>query len=271
MHSSILPDQSKNASNLKSKGIKLHGHQGSLEVNLGAPFQILLDADSDVETPSPLTLTFDFPKPPLSPLRATTEWTDSDSDSDAEFEPEPFDDSQYITVFSDSPFYAPHPPPTFQTTFDIPPVPFAFQSSTAADDFSPESSVIQFRAELERILPSELKKDLFLIAEECLKGMDEELFSAPMDAFMDVCLSRLRPATSIPGRPPSADGPENSSKSGDASASLPKYYLASFLDLDRHDVTSLDPSLRELFCKRALSIGSRQASPAAARGITTFL
>ncbi|KAJ6593213.1 hypothetical protein B0H19DRAFT_1089417 [Mycena capillaripes] len=255
---------SMNASGRKSKDAKLQGHQGALQVNLGPPFHLLQDADSDVETPSPLTLCFEFPKPPSSPLHATTEWTDSDSDSDVESESHFFDDdSQYISIPCESPFYSPHSRPTFQKTFDIPPVPFAPQPPTTDEDDS-EDFASQFRAELECILPSEVMKDLFLIDEECLKGMDEELFSAPMDAFMDVCLSRLRPTATISGQR-RRDVPKIVEES---SARLPTYYLVSFLDMQRQD--SLPTALRELFCKRAMSAG-QQASPATARQIIPFL
>ncbi|KAJ6491604.1 hypothetical protein C8R47DRAFT_434509 [Mycena vitilis] len=176
----------------KSKDTKLRGHRGVLEVNLGPPFHLLLDADSDLETPSPLTICFDFPKPPASPLRAT-EWTDSDTDSDSDAEPHVLDEAQYISIPHDSPFYCAPPPPAFQNAFDISPV--AVASPPLTDD--EEHATAQFRTELQRILPSDLKNELFLIDEDCLRGIDEELFSAPLDAFMDVCLARLRPATAV--------------------------------------------------------------------------
>ncbi|KAJ7799987.1 hypothetical protein B0H14DRAFT_1699045 [Mycena olivaceomarginata] len=260
MHSTVCREFQ--SGGLKSKGIK---PRGTLEVNLGTPFHLLLDADSDVETPSPLTLCFDFPKPPSesSPLREMSEWSDdSDSDSDSELDLES-DDSQYISISSDSPFYTAHPPVAFQTTFDVPLVPFPSKPLLDDANYS-EASVAQSRAELERVLPSEVKKDLFLVDEGCLRSMGDELFSTPIDAFMDVCLSRLRSTTSIPS-------PNSSSKSGGASAPFPKYYLASFLDLDRCDASSLDPSLRALFCKRALSARHPQAIPAAAPGVIPFL
>ncbi|KAJ7817268.1 hypothetical protein B0H14DRAFT_1388283 [Mycena olivaceomarginata] len=192
-----------------------------------------------------------------------SEWSDdSDSDSDSELDLES-DDSQYISISSDSPFYTAHPPVAFQTTFDVPPVPFPSKPLLDAASYS-KASVAQFRAEIERVFPPEVKKDLFLVDEGCLRGMDDELFSTPIDASMDVCLSRLRSTASIPS-------PSSSSKSGGASAPFPKYYLASFLDLNRCDASSLDPSLRALFCKRALSARRPQASPAAAPGIILFL
>ncbi|KAF8161738.1 hypothetical protein K438DRAFT_305985 [Mycena galopus ATCC 62051] len=236
MHSTICPEfQPMKASGRKSKGAML---QGALEVNLGGSFRILMDADSDVETPSPLTLCFEFPKPPSSPLGVTTEWPDSDSDS----EPVSFDDPQYIVISPDSPLYSPHPPPTFQKTFDIPRVPFLSKPLLDDERYS-ESSVAQFRAELERIVSPQVQQNLFLVDEASLRGMDKDLFAAPMDTFMDVCLARLQPAPSIPT---SADALQNSSEPGDASTPFPRYYLASFLDLDRCD-PPLEPSLRELF------------------------
>ncbi|KAJ7742376.1 hypothetical protein B0H14DRAFT_470829 [Mycena olivaceomarginata] len=78
------------------------------------------------------------------------------------------------------------------------------------------------------------------VDEECLRNMGDELLSTPIDAFMDVCLSRLRFTTSIPS-------PNSSSNSGGASAPFPKYYLAPFFDLDQCDASSLDPSRRALF------------------------
>ncbi|KAJ7799975.1 hypothetical protein B0H14DRAFT_1698722 [Mycena olivaceomarginata] len=146
-----------------------------------------------------------------------SEWSDdSDSDSDSELDLES-DDSQYISISSDSPFYIAHPPVAFQTTFDVPLVPFP--SKPLLDANYSEASVAQSRAEFERV-----KKVLFLVDEGCLRKMGDELFSTPIDAFMDVCLSRLRFITSIPS-------PNSSSKSGGASAPCPKYYLALFLDV----------------------------------------
>ncbi|KAJ7251142.1 hypothetical protein B0H12DRAFT_649850 [Mycena haematopus] len=261
MPSTICPDfQPMKASGMKSKGGAL---QGTLEINLGSPFRILLAADSGLETPSPLTLCFDFPKPPSSPLGITTEWTDSDSDSEAQFQPAFFNDPQYIIISPDSPLYSPHPPPTFQTTFEIPRVPFP--SKPLLDGDYSESAVAFFRAELEHILPSQAKKDLFLVDEAALRGMDEELFAAPLDEFMAACLALLQLAPST--RPP----PPNSSESNDTSPPFPRYYLASFLDLDRPDASPLDPSLRELFRKRTLLTSRSQASPAAKRETIPFL
>ncbi|KAJ7840537.1 hypothetical protein B0H14DRAFT_3869469, partial [Mycena olivaceomarginata] len=151
-----------------------------------------------------------------------SEWSDdSDSDSDSELDLES-DNSQYISISSDSPFYAAHPPVAFQTMSDVPLVPVP--SKPLLDDAH----------------YSEASKDLFLVDEGCLRNMGDEIFSTPIDAFMDVCLSRLRSTTSIPS-------PSSSSKSSDVSAPFPKYYLAPFLDLDRCEASSLDPSLRALF------------------------
>jgi hypothetical protein len=267
--------------------IVLLSQHGALQVNLGAPFHIILDTDSDLDTPSPLSLYFDFPKPPSSPLPVRpTDWTDSDSDSELESEyPNSSDDSQYISISSDSSFYVPPTPPTFRTTFDVPVVPFP-----CPDDVD-EDAAAQFRAELERVLPKEVKQDLFLIDDECLRGIDEELFWAPMDAFMDVCLARLRPATATSFSSERSDVPEDPSESSVSPspsssflpplliiacrfqarlARFPTYHLASFLDLQRHD--SLHPSLRDLFSKRACAMSTgRQASPATARKLITFL
>ncbi|KAJ7798658.1 hypothetical protein B0H14DRAFT_32035 [Mycena olivaceomarginata] len=80
----------------------------------------------------------------------------------------------------------------------------------------------QSRAELEHALPSEVKKGLFLLDEGCLRSMGDELFSTLIDAFMDVCLSRLRFTTSIPS-------PNTSSKSGGASVSAPSPLHPPFL------------------------------------------
>ncbi|KAJ7672072.1 hypothetical protein B0H17DRAFT_1208742 [Mycena rosella] len=197
----------------KSKG------QTPLQVNLGSPFRILLDVDgsrsplSDISTPSPLSICFDFKKS-SSPLRThvTTAWSDfhdSDSDSDEEEEADGSDASQYITILSDSPFYAPRSPPTFQVTFELPPlrrIPFACQALKCDE----KSAADLFHAEFERILPSEVMQELFLVDEESLQGMDDELYSAPLDAFMDVCLARLSPAT------PSTDVPATDSDEQDA-------------------------------------------------------
>ncbi|KAJ7798616.1 hypothetical protein B0H14DRAFT_31307 [Mycena olivaceomarginata] len=98
-----------------------------------------------------------------------SEWSDdSDSDSDSELDLES-DDSQYTSVSSDSPFYAAHPPVAFQTTFDVPLVPFP--SKPLLDVNYSEASVAQSRAEFERV-----KKDLFLVDEGCLRNMADELF-----------------------------------------------------------------------------------------------
>ncbi|KAJ7125376.1 hypothetical protein C8R44DRAFT_782951 [Mycena epipterygia] len=272
---------------------KLQDHRGALQVNLGSPFRIVIDVDSDLETPSPLSLCFDISKLTLSPLKTpTTPWSDfdSDSDSDTESELDSFEDAQDISIPWTSPFYSPPTPPTFQTVFDLPPLPEldaedAQIVSIPSDspfysppipatfkttfDLPPAGSIPftcyaleesnnaaeLFHAELERIIPTEVKKDLFLVDEECLQGMDEELFSAPMDAFMDVCLSRLRPAT----LPLSS----NEQHSADVAAVFPKYHLASFLDLQRLSASSLDPTLSALFSKRALSTTRWPASPVA--------
>ncbi|KAJ6497432.1 hypothetical protein C8R45DRAFT_1093811 [Mycena sanguinolenta] len=249
MHYTICPEfQSMKASGINSKSVEL---QGTLEIKLHGPFRILLDTDSDVETPSPLTLCFDFPKPPSSP--ATTEWTDSDSEASPVS-----DEPQYIAIPHDSPLYSPHLRPAFDKSFEIPRVPFPSQPRLDDEDYS-----AYFHAELEHILPSDVKKDLFLVDEASLRGMDDDVFAAPLDAFMAVCLARLQ----IPARPP----PRSSGESGDISARFPKYYLASFLDLDRSDASPLDPSLRELFCKRALLTTRSQASPATTRETIPFL
>ncbi|KAK7057762.1 hypothetical protein R3P38DRAFT_3546467 [Favolaschia claudopus] len=256
MHGSKF--QLKDASR-KPQSMKL---PGTLEVSLGAPFAILLTAsDSDLDTPSPLSLYFDLSKPPSSPLRATSEWSDSDSDSEAEFALETADDSQYITILSDSPFYVPHSPPSFQKSFDIPAVPSPSSSSSSLSA-SHKDSVAQFRADLEHIFPSEMKKSLFLVDEECLKSIDEELFSAPLDAFVDVCLARLRPNTLLPTRDSAVE----------FSTPSPKYHLASFLDLDGDDASSLHPSLRELFTKHTPSTSTGwPAYPRTGREALSFL
>ncbi|KAJ7033406.1 hypothetical protein C8F04DRAFT_624058 [Mycena alexandri] len=128
--------------------------------------------------------------------------------------------------------------------------------------FESDSVAAQFHAELRHILPEQVQKDLFLIDEESLREMDDELFAAPMDAFIDLCLAKLRPPTPIPT--------EALEESDDASASCPTYYLASYLDPQRHDDAVLPPTIRSLFRKHTLST-SPQASPAAARQITPFL
>ncbi|KAJ7132995.1 hypothetical protein C8R46DRAFT_654177 [Mycena filopes] len=246
MYATIRPSAS------KPKGFQLQGEQGTLKVNLGAPFNLLLNADSDADTPSPLSICFDIPKSAPSPLRATsTEWTDSDSDSEPESDSD-VDDAQVIVILSDSPFYTPPSPPEFQTTFELPPLPPA--------SFESDSVAAQFHAELGHILPEEVQKDLFLIDEESLRQMGDELFAAPMDAFIDVCLTRLRPPT------PATQAPE----SEDASASCPTYYLASYLDPQRYADAVLAPAIRALFQKRTLST-CLQVGPAAARQITPFL
>ncbi|KAJ7750094.1 hypothetical protein DFH07DRAFT_550499 [Mycena maculata] len=237
---------------------KLHRHQGVLQVNLGPSFHVLLDVDSDVETPSPLTLHFDLPKPTSSPLKAQWADSDSDSDSDTESECDVSDDSQYISIPSDSPFYCPPTPPAFHTAFDLPTIgciPFACQALEGAEDYS-KSAAELFHAELEHLIPEEMKKDLFLVDGECLRSMDEELYLAPLDAFMDVCLARQRPATlSLPpidSRLQSPDVPQDSNEQEfiDPAALSPKYYLASFLDLQQLSGTSLHPSLRPLLQAR---------------------
>ncbi|KAJ7133741.1 hypothetical protein C8R43DRAFT_644918 [Mycena crocata] len=289
-------------------GRKSKNRKGALQVNLGPPFHLLTEIDSDAETPSPLTISFDFPKPKSFPLKThiITVWSDSDSDSDSDSEPPiddsqyivipsdspfyspptpptfqtvfdllPVDNSQYISISSDSPFYSPPAPPTFQTAFDLPPVgfmPFACQALGDADRTAAEL----FHAELDRILPEEVKKELFLVDEQCLKGMDRELFSAPMDAFMDASLPRLHPASSsmpLTGHERCPDVPEDSNEqeSVDSAALAPTYYLASFLDLRRQSVASLPPNLRGLFAQRAISTDKQPAIPAAVQQITPFL
>ncbi|KAJ7840524.1 hypothetical protein B0H14DRAFT_1058398 [Mycena olivaceomarginata] len=120
----------------------------------------------------------------------------------------------------------------------------------------------QSRAELERALPSEVKKGLFLLDEGCLRSMGDELFSTLIDAFMDVCLSRLRFTTSIPS-------PNTSSKSGGASTlsfrrlSRNIIWRRSSIWIDAMRVSWTLPCA-PFFCKRALSARRPQASPAGA-------
>ncbi|KAJ7935361.1 hypothetical protein B0H13DRAFT_2305016 [Mycena leptocephala] len=224
------------ASGRKTKDAK----HGALQVNLGAPFHILLDTDFDLDTPSPLSLYFDFPKPPSSPLPVRpTDWTDSDSDSELESEyPNSSDDSQYISISSDSSFYVPPTPPTFRTTFDVPVVPFPCPTTSTR-----RRRAVPRRARARSSQGGEAGS--FPDRRECLRGIDEELFWAPMDAFMDVCLARLRPATATSFSSERSDVPEDPSESFARLARFPTYHLASFLDLQRHD--SLHPSLRDLF------------------------
>ncbi|KAJ7840552.1 hypothetical protein B0H14DRAFT_3696100 [Mycena olivaceomarginata] len=91
----------------------------------------------------------------------------------------------------------------------------------------------------------------------CLRNMGDELFSTPIDVSAYPACDPLHPSS-----PPTAPA---------SLAPFPKYYLAPFLDLDRCDASSLDPSLRALFCKRALSARHPQAGPAAAPEIIPFL
>ncbi|KAJ7787368.1 hypothetical protein B0H14DRAFT_3893129 [Mycena olivaceomarginata] len=154
---------------------------------------------------------------------------DSDSDSDSELDLES-DDSQYISISSGSPFYAAHPPVAFQTTFDVPLVPVPSKPLLDDANYS-EASVAQFRAEIERVLPSEVKEDLFLVDEGCLRSSS---LRPSTRAFPEILLGAVpRPGSmrcgfpgSFPARP---------------------------------------------FCKRALSPRRPQASPAAAPGIIPFL
>ncbi|KAJ7721477.1 hypothetical protein B0H16DRAFT_1602484 [Mycena metata] len=244
---------------IKSKGFRVQGQKGALKVNLATPFQLLLDvdSDSDPETPSPLSVCFDLQKPASSPLR--TEWADSDdsdSSEEADFDSD-HEDSQVIVIPFYSPFYTPPSAPDFKTTFDdLPSLPSA--------SFESDSIAAQFHAELGHILPEQVQKDLFLIDEAALREMDDELFAAPMNAFIDVCLAQLRPPAPIPT--------QAQEESDDASASCPTYYLASYLDPQRYDDAVLPAAIRSLFHKRTLSAGLHvQASPAAARQITPFL
>ncbi|KAF7311422.1 hypothetical protein MKEN_01044400 [Mycena kentingensis (nom. inval.)] len=89
----------------------------------------LLDSDSDLDTPSPLTLCFDTDlhkhTPASSPLTASTtstegEWDYSDSDSDDSCDDT--DEGQVISIPASSAFHIPHPPPSFKTHFEVPPI-----------------------------------------------------------------------------------------------------------------------------------------------------
>ncbi|KAJ7198491.1 hypothetical protein GGX14DRAFT_665711 [Mycena pura] len=289
----VVTFQSSASGERKSRSLfKLRVPHSALQVNLGPPFQALLDADSDLETPSPLTLTFDVPTTAFSSLRAATGWADSDSDSEAEDTA----DEQVILVSSDSPFYTPPPRPTFQTTFNLPPVPCesqfiliapdspfyappptpafrtTFDLPSRSDEVCSSTSIAALlHAELSRILPPQVQKDLVLIDEECLSSMDEELVSAPLDAFIDVCLARLRPATPRLAEIQSADISAESGEQ-DSTDVLPQYHLASFLDLQRrYSVDIVQPELLDLFRKRAFPSQRSPASPATARRITPFL
>ncbi|KAJ7099359.1 hypothetical protein B0H15DRAFT_543869 [Mycena belliarum] len=263
----------------KPAAFKLQG----LQVNLGSPFRIvLLNVDSDVETPSPQSVCFDLRSSLTKTLPTTNEWSDFDCDSDSDSESDsPCDDSQYISIPPHSPFYVPHPPPTFQSTFNVPSVPDSTSESDGASydsqcisiwsdspfysaptpptlrstfDLPPvplvansRSITEDFHAELQRILPAEVKKDLFFVAEECLQGLDEELYTAPLDAFMDVCLARLRPATALPVN---------------AAALAPTCYLASFVEPKLHGAASLPPNFAGMFSKHTISTDRRRPGPA---------
>ncbi|KAJ6578917.1 hypothetical protein DFH09DRAFT_1148658 [Mycena vulgaris] len=223
------------------------------------------DSDSDSESNASDGVQFisilsdnPFYFPPTPPTFQTTfglpEWADSGSDFDSY---PGSDDSQYISIPSGSRFHSPTTPASFQTSFDLScasPVPSACQVLAGHEDCATCAAEL-FHAELQRVIPPGVKQELFLVDEECLRRMDGELFSAPMDAFMDVCLAGLRPATlSLPSiasglRYP--DGP-NEQDPVDTAALCPTYYLASFLDLQQHSTAFLHPNLSVLFSKRTL-------------------
>ncbi|KAJ7286923.1 hypothetical protein C8J57DRAFT_573884 [Mycena rebaudengoi] len=240
--------------------------QRALQVKLGLSSH---DSDSDLESPSPLSICFDLSKgAATSPLykSSLTIWTDSDSDSDSEPSPTGWDDAQYITISPDSPFYiapatpsfratfdlaeesqcisipadspfhsAP-PPPSFRSSFDI--LPLGHEDPSHADQ---ETVADLFYAEIERVMPCELRESVFVLDAEGLKGIDSEFYSAPMDAFMDVCLAGLRPASALTVDATRSDV--------DLAPPAPSYYLVSFQDLQQHRVAKLHPTLCGLFTR----------------------
>nr|GAT51510.1 predicted protein [Mycena chlorophos] len=260
----------------KATGFKSKGIHSPLQIHLRVPLSALTKAgsDSDVESPSPLTVCFDFLKSstasPLtaSPLSAATTWTDTDSESD-DSEDDEDDEGQVVSIPVESEFYTPHPPPTFQTTFDIPaesqvicisadspfytpPSPPSFKTTfedlpDARDPGVSDQVAALLHAELGHILPS---KNLFLIEEESLAQLDDDVVSAPLESFVDVCLARLRSTTPVP----ELDGDQ----------SLPCYHLVSFSGVGGDD--SLAPELRDLFYKPVM-LSERQT----ARSISAFL
>ncbi|KAJ7072890.1 hypothetical protein C8F01DRAFT_264876 [Mycena amicta] len=125
MRTELVTFQSSTTSR-KAKGFyKLKGNRSPIQVNLGAPlFQILQDADSDLDTPSPLSLCFDLTQTNTNTTASSpSPLDDSDSDSESDCDSNDKDEGQVITILSDSPFYTPHPPPTFRTAFVVPPIP----------------------------------------------------------------------------------------------------------------------------------------------------
>ncbi|KAF7289303.1 hypothetical protein MIND_01392000 [Mycena indigotica] len=266
----------------KSKGLyKLKGHKSPLQVHLGAPLQVLLDNDdSDADTPSPLTLCFDIPHSTASsPLRATTEWSDSDSDSDSESTPAE-DESQTISVPAESPFYTPHAPPSFQTSFNIPPplpesqfisipaespfytpcAPPTFKETF--DDLPPVHSVpfskpiaALFQSQLDQFLPIDVRKALFLVDEQFLGDMEDDVVSAPLDAFANVCLRHLPQPIDL----------EETTRVDD---SLPHYHLVGGSEV----VGGLAPELRCLFSKPSAVSGRPLLADAKTMScVTSFL
>ncbi|KAJ7737891.1 hypothetical protein DFH07DRAFT_91333 [Mycena maculata] len=161
---------------------KLHGHQGSLQMNLGSPFRVLLDVDLDAETPSPLSIYFDLPQSTSSTSKMQWAGSDLDSDLDSDTESErDISDLQYITIPFGSPFYCPPTPPTFQTSFfDLPPVGYVPVACQALKGDSSKSAVEIFRAELERITQAEVEKDFSRTDDDCMRGTNEQLWPCPI-------------------------------------------------------------------------------------------